>query len=80
MARKRYPLAVTGSGATAVSGGNIRMTKNNWVSGDAISIGYTQNIMVDQNTAISNYTFYLRNVIFTIISSFASYWLLIFLL
>ncbi len=61
MARKRYPLAVTGSGASAVSGGNIRMTKNNWVSGDAISNGYTQNIMVDQNTAISNYTFYYDN-------------------
>ena len=61
MARNRYPLAVTGSGATAVSGGNIRMTKNNWISGDAISSGYTQNIMVDQNTAISNYTFYFDN-------------------
>ncbi len=61
MARNRYPLAVTGSGTSTVSGGNIRLTRNNWTSGDAIPSGHTIEFMVDQGAGITNQYIYFDN-------------------
>ncbi len=61
MARKRYPLEVTGDGTSASSQAGIRVTKNNWVAADAIQNGYEHVMMVDQNSSIPTTTFYFDN-------------------